>query len=123
MKKKEQIVVELQKMGLSPQQTDEGVRFTYQGNQYVYCDFEIDNYVCFVTDFPVGGCAFVDVLKAANSVNTQLRLGKLIVQQEHVIALYESWTSSDCKTEYEILNAISILSSARDLYQSKINNI
>ena len=120
MKMSERVMGELQRMGLSPKQTERGVLFTYRDADYLLYEFEMEEYLFFMTKIAEAEESdLTECLKTVNAVNRDLHFAKLVVDKGYVWGMYEYILTDKDKLEFVLMNALSTLSGARQEFHDR----
>ncbi|MBR5778174.1 MAG: hypothetical protein IKY22_06940 [Bacteroidales bacterium] len=118
MKMIDKVMEVLQKQGLLPQREEFGIIFKYQMLNFLYLFEENDeNYFSMYMPyiFEVDDENIDDVLKAINIVNNEMKVLKLVVNDDNVWCCFEEKLTEN--TDLEEIVSYAVVS----LFQAKIN--
>ncbi len=123
MKMTDKMLEELQKQGFLPQREDFGIVFKYQMVNYLYFENKEDDeyfnlYIPYI--FEVDKENMADVLTTINAINNEMKVIKLVVNDDHVWACFEEELPKDASLEDILPYAVGTLFHARQQFYEQL---
>lgn len=126
MKMIDKVFEELQKQGFLPQRENFGIAFKYQMLNYLYLEDKDDEdyfslYAPYIYEVDEDNVA--DVLATINTINNAMKVVKLVVNDNHVWACYESKIPKEVNLEDIVPYTIVTLFQSRHQFYKQLKNV